>query len=120
MLRELGRLETSLKCAGEREKLVFLHYPPKFANYECREFIELMESYGVRECYYGHIHSAGCPMAFQGVREWSHIPAGFGGLAAIQAVFSARLFQIEIAFERLICYNALAVIFKGKNSAINA
>lgn len=69
MLRELGRLETSLKCAGEREKLVFLHYPPKFANYECREFIELMESYSVRECYYGHIHSAGCPMAFQGVKN---------------------------------------------------
>ena len=34
MLRELGRLETSLKCAGEREKLVFLHYPPKYACYE--------------------------------------------------------------------------------------
>jgi len=69
MLRELGRLETSLKCAGDREKIAFLHYPPKFANYECREFIELMESYGVRECYYGHIHSAGCPMAFQGVKN---------------------------------------------------
>ena len=28
--REVGRLETSLKCAGEREKLVFLHYPPLY------------------------------------------------------------------------------------------
>ena len=27
-LRELQRLETSLKAAGEREKLCFLHYPP--------------------------------------------------------------------------------------------
>ena len=30
--RELMRLEASLKAAGEREKLVFLHYPPKMLN----------------------------------------------------------------------------------------
>ena len=66
MLRELGRLETSLKCAGESEKLVFLHYPPKYAAYECPELLALLEKYGVRECYYGHIHGPSCPMAFQG------------------------------------------------------
>ena len=66
MLRELGRLETSLKCAGEREKLVFLHYPPKYAGYECPELLELLSRYGVRECYYGHIHGPSCPMAYQG------------------------------------------------------
>lgn len=66
MLRELGRLETSLKCAGESEKLVFLHYPPKYAAYECPELLMLLEKYGVRECYYGHIHGPSCPMAFQG------------------------------------------------------
>ena len=32
--RELCRLEASLKAAGEREKLVFLHYPPKYKGYE--------------------------------------------------------------------------------------
>ena len=30
MLREVGRLEASLKAAGDRTKLVFLHYPPKY------------------------------------------------------------------------------------------
>ena len=45
MLRELGRLETSLKCAGESEKLVFLHYPPKYAGYECPELLALLEKY---------------------------------------------------------------------------
>ena len=66
MLREIGRLETSLKAAGELEKLVFLHYPPKFLGYECPEILDLFEKYGVKECYYGHIHGKGCAAAFEG------------------------------------------------------
>ena len=50
MLREVGRLETSLKCAGEREKLVFLHYPPKYMSYQCPEILEMLERYGVERC----------------------------------------------------------------------
>ena len=69
MLREIGRLETSLKAAGEREKLVFLHYPPKFMGYECPEILEMLARYGVRECYYGHIHGKGCAAAFQGMKN---------------------------------------------------
>ena len=69
MLREIQRLETSLKAAGEAEKLVFLHYPPKFMNYECPEILELLEKYSVRECFYGHIHSKGCFSAFQGEKN---------------------------------------------------
>ena len=59
----------SLKAAGEMEKIVFLHYPPKYMNYECPEILELLEKYGVRECYYGHIHGKGCSAAFQGVKN---------------------------------------------------
>ena len=55
--RELGRLETSLKAAGKREKLCFLHYPPRYQGYECPEILELLERYGVRRCYYGHLHA---------------------------------------------------------------
>ena len=69
MLREIGRLETSLKAAGEKEKLVFLHYPPKYLNYECPEILEMLARYSVAECYYGHIHGKGCPAAFQGVKN---------------------------------------------------
>ena len=67
MNRELLRLETSLKAAGDREKLVFLHYPPKLATgYECKEIMELLCAYGVTRCWYGHLHSAGRAAAFEG------------------------------------------------------
>ena len=64
--RELMRLETSLKAAGDREKLVFLHYPPKLVNYECTEIIDLLCDYGVKHCWYGHLHSGGRSLAFEG------------------------------------------------------
>lgn len=69
MLREIGRLETSLKAAGEKEKLVFLHYPPVFQKYRCPEILDLFRTYGVRLCCYGHIHGKGCQLAFNGWRE---------------------------------------------------
>lgn len=64
--RELMRLEASLKAAGEREKYVFLHYPPKYYGYECPEILELLQKYSVRHCYYGHIHGSGCALALNG------------------------------------------------------
>ncbi len=69
MRREIMRLETSLKAAGEREKLVFLHYPPVFARYECPEILELLKHYGVKLCCYGHIHGKSCFQAFNGWRD---------------------------------------------------
>ena len=66
MLREIGRLETSLKAGGDREKIVFLHYPPVFRNYRCEEILRLLREYEVRRCYYGHIHGRGIPLAFNG------------------------------------------------------
>ena len=64
--RELGRLETSLKAAGEHEKLCFLHYPPKYTGYVCQEILELLQRYGVTACYYGHLHAESIRLAFQG------------------------------------------------------
>ncbi len=58
LLRELGRLETSLKAAGEHEKLCFLHYPPLYQGYQCPEILRLLEQYEVKACYYGHLHGA--------------------------------------------------------------
>lgn len=66
LARELGRLETSLKAAGDKEKYVFLHYPPKYGKYECGEILELFESYKVRMCVSGHIHSQGLRVIFEG------------------------------------------------------
>lgn len=65
--RELMRLEASLKAAGEaEEKLVFLHYPPKYQGYACEEIITLLESYGVSRCFYGHLHGYSHKLALEG------------------------------------------------------
>lgn len=64
--RELGRLETSLKAAGSREKYVFLHYPPKIGSYECPEILELLEKYGTKMCCSGHIHGKSLRNVFEG------------------------------------------------------
>ena len=68
--REAGRLETSLKAAGEREKLCFLHYPPLYTGYRCEEMLRLLQQYGVKKCYYGHLHGgAAHGRAVQGERN---------------------------------------------------
>ena len=64
--RELIRLEASLKAAGDREKMVFLHYPPRYKGYTCREILDLLESYGVRQCFYGHLPGASHKLAMEG------------------------------------------------------
>ena len=65
--RELIRLETSLKAAGELPKIVFLHYPPKYKGYECGPILELLKKYDVRRCFYGHLHGASHGLAMQGI-----------------------------------------------------
>ena len=64
--RELIRLEASLKAAGDREKLCFLHYPPLYKGYRCQEIIDLLERYGVKACYYGHLHGPSHRLAIEG------------------------------------------------------
>lgn len=67
MAREIQRLEASLKAAGEAErKIVFLHYPPICGKFYAAGMIDVMVRYGVRECYYGHLHGPGRALAFQG------------------------------------------------------
>ncbi len=70
-LRELQRLETSLKAAGEREKLCFLHYPPFYTGYTCQPILDLLERYGVTACYYGHLHGGSHRLARQG--RWGSV-----------------------------------------------
>lgn len=67
--RELIRLETSLKAAGDREILCFLHYPPVYRGYRCEPLMELLQRYKVRTCYYGHLHSESHRLAVTGECE---------------------------------------------------
>ncbi|MBE6917353.1 MAG: serine/threonine protein phosphatase [Ruminococcaceae bacterium] len=69
--RELLRLEASLQSAGELPKLVFLHYPPRYKGYECREILDLLKKYDVRRCFYGHLHGASHGLAIQG--QWDGV-----------------------------------------------
>ena len=80
--RELIRLEASLKVAGEREKLCFLHYPPLYRGYRCQEIIDLLERYEVSACYYGHLHGPSHRLAIEGVRggvDYHLVSADFVG-----------------------------------------
>ena len=80
LAREVGRLETSLQAAGEREKLCFLHYPPIYQGYECTEILRLLREYGVKACYYGHLHGASHRRAIEGMwdgTEFSLVSADY-------------------------------------------
>ena len=65
--RELMRLEASLQSAGDKEKLVFLHYPPRYKGYTCDEILQILARYGVRRCFYGHLHGASHGLAMEGL-----------------------------------------------------
>ena len=64
--REVMRLEASLKAAGERDKLCFLHYPPLYQGYTCPEILALLEQYRVTACYDGHLHGGSHRLALEG------------------------------------------------------
>lgn len=87
LAREVQRLEASLKAAGDdREKMVFLHYPPLYKNYRCPEIIELMKLYGVKSCWYGHIHSHGHRAAVTGLVDgidYHMVSADYVGFAPV-------------------------------------
>ncbi len=65
--RELLRLETSLRSAGDLPKIVFLHYPPRYKGYTCEPILDILHKYQVRQCYYGHLHGASHGLAMEGV-----------------------------------------------------
>lgn len=60
ILREAGRLRTSIRCAAETglEPIVFLHYPPLTQAAVCEEIYEVLLEEGVKRCYYAHLHGA--------------------------------------------------------------
>lgn len=69
MAREAGRLKMSLDAAAEGEKLVFLHYPPVYPNTNAPEILALLRQYGVKRCFYGHLHGQSIRFAVQGEHD---------------------------------------------------
>lgn len=64
--RELIRLRLSLDEARRLQKeadealpiVAFLHFPPVWNDYVCEPILALLLEYGVKKCYFGHIHGA--------------------------------------------------------------
>ena len=71
--RELLRLEASIKEAvkqkSDAEIYCFLHYPPVTDKDSVSDFEKLLIKYGVKKCFYGHLHSLGLKNAFVGNKE---------------------------------------------------
>ena len=85
--RELARLETSLKGAGEREIYCFLHYPPLYRGYTCLEIMTLLADYHVSHCWYGHLHGSSHRLARQethGGVQYHLIAADFVGFRPVK------------------------------------
>ena len=64
--REVLRLRMSLSEAvrlrdadGRGLPIVpFLHFPPVWNGFVCREIVDVLHEYEIRTCYFGHIHGA--------------------------------------------------------------
>ena len=62
--REKIRLRLSLdeavrlrRLAGrELPILAFMHFPPVWNSFLCRDLVDVLHEYGVKTCYFGHIH----------------------------------------------------------------
>ena len=70
MNREIGRLKMSLDAAEPGlEKLVFLHYPPVYTGTSAPEIVATLKEFGIRTCFYGHLHGNAIRFAVQGEVE---------------------------------------------------
>ena len=69
--REAGRLRLSLEDGKKtgKQPIVFLHYPPIYGDSECYEILDVLKEYGVKRCFYGHIHGHSCSYAINGERN---------------------------------------------------
>ncbi len=61
VLRECGRLETSINSALSIgcEIKCFMHYPFVYGDYVCEEILAVLKKYEIKDIYFGHIHGSG-------------------------------------------------------------
>lgn len=69
--REAIRLEMSIKSALDAglKPVVFLHYPPLYASAENLDILEVLHRYGIKNCFYGHLHGKTHAFAVNGTRD---------------------------------------------------
>jgi hypothetical protein len=68
LAREAGRLEASVVSAlnDNKKPIVFLHYPPIYANDYNYEILDVLLKYDIKRCYYGHLHGKAHRFAVNG------------------------------------------------------
>ena len=61
--REVIRLKIGLdeakklqEASPEKEIVAFFHFPPVWSEFKNSKIIDMLDEYGVRRCYFGHIH----------------------------------------------------------------
>lgn len=66
--REAGRLEASIQSAlrDNLEPIIFLHYPVIYRNEVNVEMLEVLLKYGIKQCFYGHLHGRSTEYAING------------------------------------------------------
>lgn len=73
--REAMRLELSInegkkQYGEEKETIAFMHYPPiinsHIAKNEPSDYVKVMQKYGIKKCFYGHLHSTSIQEAVEG------------------------------------------------------
>ncbi|MBQ9832925.1 MAG: metallophosphoesterase [Clostridia bacterium] len=69
-VREVARLEMSLKKAKDGQPIVgMMHFPPFNEKHQPTGFTELFERFGVKHAVYAHLHGKSCKGAFEGERN---------------------------------------------------
>lgn len=66
LAREVMRVRRSLESAENDNKIVFLHYPPITTNSVCEEIMDLLKEFGIKKCYFGHLHGEGAKYVREG------------------------------------------------------
>lgn len=54
-------LEEAIRLRGDDKDLpivVFLHFPPVWNDFVCREILNVLHEFEIKTCYFGHIHGA--------------------------------------------------------------
>lgn len=60
--REAIRLRLSLQSAEKLQEetgypvVVFMHFPPAWGEFVCREIMDVLHEFDVKRCFFGHIH----------------------------------------------------------------
>lgn len=69
--REAIRLDMSIGSAVSQglRPIVFLHYPPLYANNCNLDILEILHKYNISHCFYGHLHGNTHAFAINGTRD---------------------------------------------------